>query len=52
MSGTLEYIGPKILRGHVYGSPVDIWILGMPAVEFLLGGPPFESASKEVKVTR
>ncbi|KDD76635.1 protein kinase [Helicosporidium sp. ATCC 50920] len=35
-----------------YGFPVDIWCLGILAYEVLVGGPPFEAASRESTYTR
>lgn len=45
-------MAPEILRGQVYGFPVDMWSLGVLAVELLSGSPPFESASTEVTMAR
>ena len=33
--------------GASYGFAVDIWAVGILAYELLVGGPPFESATKE-----
>ena len=50
--GTPGYLAPEIMKGQVYGPPVDIWAIGVityilyeigPILSRLCGYPPFSS---------
>lgn len=39
--GTPHYMAPEVMRGHGYGTEVDIWSLGVMMFEFVCGALPF-----------
>lgn len=41
MIGTPHYMAPEVMRGHGYGTEVDIWSLGVMLFEFVCGFLPF-----------
>merc|ERR1719383_867946 len=41
MIGTPHYMTPEVMRGHGYGTEVDIWSLGVMLFEFVCGYLPF-----------
>merc|ERR1719408_506151 len=41
MIGTPHYMAPEVMRGHGYGTEVDIWSLGVMHYEFVCGYLPF-----------
>jgi len=43
MCGTLDYLPPEMVLGHMHDEKVDHWSLGILAYEFLVGKPPFEA---------
>jgi len=45
MCGTLDYLPPEMIEGHLHDERVDHWALGILTYEFLCGKPPFESES-------
>lgn len=40
LAGSPCWIAPEILNKHPYGTPVDIWSLGVVLIEMLEGNPP------------
>jgi serine/threonine protein kinase len=47
LCGTLDYLPPEMIEGHVHDHNVDIWALGVLLYEFLTGRPPFESQTQK-----
>uniref|UniRef100_A0A8B9IZG7 non-specific serine/threonine protein kinase n=2 Tax=Amazona TaxID=12929 RepID=A0A8B9IZG7_9PSIT len=45
LCGTLDYLPPEMIEGRTHDEKVDIWSLGVLCYEFLVGKPPFESAT-------
>ncbi|KAJ6653045.1 hypothetical protein lerEdw1_010131 [Lerista edwardsae] len=45
MCGTLDYLPPEMIEGKAHDEKVDLWCIGILCYEFLVGRPPFESAS-------
>ena len=43
--GTTRYMSPERLRGKPYGSPSDVWSLGLVLLECVLGMPPFHDTT-------
>eukprot|EP00929_Paragymnodinium_shiwhaense_P000103 TRINITY_DN10025_c0_g1_i1.p1 TRINITY_DN10025_c0_g1~~TRINITY_DN10025_c0_g1_i1.p1 ORF type:complete len:916 (+),score=253.81 TRINITY_DN10025_c0_g1_i1:120-2867(+) len=41
MIGTPHYMAPEVMRGHGYGTEVDLWSLGVMFFEFVCGYLPF-----------
>jgi len=41
MIGTPHYMAPEVMRGHGYGTEVDLWSLGVMHFEFVCGYLPF-----------
>eukprot|EP00811_Abedinium_folium_P033877 NODE_6809_length_1636_cov_11.925116.p1 GENE.NODE_6809_length_1636_cov_11.925116~~NODE_6809_length_1636_cov_11.925116.p1 ORF type:complete len:278 (+),score=67.89 NODE_6809_length_1636_cov_11.925116:741-1574(+) len=41
MIGTPHYMAPEVIKGHGYGTEVDIWSLGVMIYEFVCGYLPF-----------
>jgi len=41
MIGTPHYMAPEVMRGHGYGTEVDLWSLGVILFEFVIGYLPF-----------
>merc|ERR1719327_1206567 len=41
MIGTPHYMAPEVMRGHGYGTEVDIWSLGVMLFELVCGFLPF-----------
>jgi len=41
MIGTPHYMAPEIIRGHGYGTEVDVWSFGVIIYEFVCGSLPF-----------
>ncbi|XP_053958092.1 aurora kinase B [Anastrepha ludens] len=47
LCGTLDYLPPEMVDGHIYDHSVDQWCLGILCYEFLVGCAPFESVDNE-----
>lgn len=47
LCGTLDYLPPEMVTGQAHDIYVDHWCLGILCYEFLVGRPPFLSASQE-----
>ncbi|XP_011199773.1 aurora kinase B isoform X1 [Bactrocera dorsalis] len=47
LCGTLDYLPPEMVDGHIYDHSVDHWCLGILCYEFLVGCAPFESNDNE-----
>ncbi|XP_039269620.1 aurora kinase C-like [Styela clava] len=47
LCGTLDYLPPEMVEAKPHDETVDLWSLGVLCYEFLVGKPPFESASNE-----
>ena len=45
LRGTLPYIAPEIIRGHIPDARADLYALGCMLYEILVGAPPFVSDS-------
>ncbi|XP_028654089.1 aurora kinase B [Erpetoichthys calabaricus] len=45
MCGTLDYLPPEMIEGKSHNEKVDLWCIGVLCYEFLVGNPPFETAS-------
>ncbi|NWQ80746.1 AURKA kinase, partial [Columbina picui] len=45
LCGTLDYLPPEMIEGRTHDEKVDIWSLGVLCYEFLVGKPPFETAT-------
>jgi len=45
LCGTLDYLPPEMVEGRNHDESVDLWTLGILCYEFLVGKPPFESAT-------
>ncbi|XP_008582977.1 PREDICTED: aurora kinase A [Galeopterus variegatus] len=43
LCGTLDYLPPEMIEGHMHDEKVDLWSLGVLCYEFLVGKPPFEA---------
>eukprot|EP00051_Salpingoeca_urceolata_P019409 m.283421 g.283421 ORF g.283421 m.283421 type:complete len:200 (-) comp19414_c0_seq9:107-706(-) len=41
MCGSPSYVAPEIIRGDMYGKPVDMWSFGVVMFTLLGGFPPF-----------
>eukprot|EP00933_Yihiella_yeosuensis_P072310 TRINITY_DN8066_c0_g1_i1.p1 TRINITY_DN8066_c0_g1~~TRINITY_DN8066_c0_g1_i1.p1 ORF type:complete len:958 (-),score=231.63 TRINITY_DN8066_c0_g1_i1:233-2836(-) len=41
MIGTPHYMAPEVMRGHGYGTEVDLWSMGVMLFEFVCGYLPF-----------
>lgn len=55
LCGTLDYLPPEMVEGNPHNEKVDLWSLGVLCYEFLVGKPPFETASNSEtyrKITR
>jgi serine/threonine-protein kinase Psk1 len=39
--GTIEYMAPEVILGHVYDRAVDWWSFGIMGYDFLTGSPPW-----------
>jgi len=46
--GTPHYMAPEVIRGHGYGTEVDIWSLGVMQFEFVCGYLPFGDDLEDV----
>ena len=46
LCGTLDYLPPEMVENKPHDERVDHWTLGILAFEFLVGKPPFESATQ------
>lgn len=47
MCGTLDYLPPEMVVGDSHTDKVDLWSLGILMYEFIVGRPPFETASQQ-----
>ncbi|XP_075384594.1 aurora kinase A [Tenrec ecaudatus] len=45
LCGTLDYLPPEMIEGHMHDEKVDLWSLGVLCYEFLVGKPPFEAST-------
>ncbi|XP_041094284.1 aurora kinase B-like [Polyodon spathula] len=52
MCGTLDYLPPEMIEGKTYNENADLWCVGVLCYEFLVGNPPFETASHSETYTR
>jgi len=52
MCGTLDYLPPEMIEGHMHDEKVDHWSLGILTYEFLVGKPPFESEDNNTTYRR
>lgn len=52
LCGTLDYLAPEMVEGRSHDHTVDLWALGILAYEFLVGVPPFETASRQSTYVR
>lgn len=48
LCGTLDYLSPEMVKGETHNDKVDLWSLGVLCYEFVVGRPPFESASYDM----
>lgn len=46
--GTTRYMSPERLRGKPYGSPSDVWSLGLVLLECALGASPFPDTTSTI----
>jgi len=37
LCGTTDYLSPEVIKGEIYGKPVDIWCIGILQYEMLFG---------------
>lgn len=47
LCGTLDYLPPEMIEGKMHDEKVDLWSIGVLCFEFLVGKPPFETATHE-----
>jgi len=47
MIGTPHYMAPEVMKGHGYGTEVDLWSLGVLVFEFVCGYLPFADELEE-----
>jgi serine/threonine protein kinase len=45
--GTLDYLPPEMIEDRAHDEKVDLWSLGVLCYEFLVGKPPFQTASHD-----
>lgn len=50
--GTPEYMAPEIMKGQMYGYPVDWWLLGCVMYDMLTGNPPFTGKNHKAILDR
>ncbi|MCJ1447798.1 MAG: serine/threonine protein kinase psk1 [Stictis urceolatum] len=43
--GTVEYMAPEVILGHMYGTVVDWWSFGALGFDLLTGSPPFRGGN-------
>jgi hypothetical protein len=43
--GTIEYMAPEVIQGHMYGTVVDWWSFGALGFDLLTGAPPFRGGN-------